>query len=87
VLRRSPVVGGAWAYGGAADAWRKSPLRPWPATLDDSDQCLIAVTPADPVAGAALRRLMSGPGPHATGAALVRPAVHCACGRPGSTPC
>lgn len=39
------------------------------ATLDDSDQCLIAVTPADPAAEAALRRLMTGPGLHAIGAA------------------
>ncbi|MGW7539610.1 helix-turn-helix transcriptional regulator [Streptomyces sp. NPDC054770] len=38
------------------------------ATLDDSDQCLIAVTPADPAAEAALRRLMTGPGLHAIGA-------------------
>ncbi|MER5529439.1 helix-turn-helix transcriptional regulator [Streptomyces sp. NPDC002677] len=38
------------------------------ATLDDSDQCLIAVTPADLAAEAALRRLMTGPGLHAIGA-------------------
>jgi len=37
------------------------------ATLDESDQCLIAVTPADPAAEHALRRLMSGPGLHAVG--------------------
>ncbi|MER7178931.1 helix-turn-helix transcriptional regulator [Streptomyces hyaluromycini] len=38
------------------------------ATLDDSDQCLIAVTPADPAAEDGLRRLMTGPGLHAIGA-------------------
>nr|WP_285554771.1 helix-turn-helix transcriptional regulator [Streptomyces hygroscopicus] len=39
------------------------------ATRDDSDQCLIAVTPADPAAEDGFRRLMSGPGLHAIGAA------------------
>ncbi|MFD3582757.1 helix-turn-helix transcriptional regulator [Streptomyces sp. NPDC058683] len=38
------------------------------ATLDDSDQCLIAVTPADQATEDALRRLMTGPGLHAIGA-------------------
>ncbi|MFD8819056.1 helix-turn-helix transcriptional regulator [Streptomyces sp. NPDC059627] len=38
------------------------------ATLDDSDQYLIAVTPADAAAEDGFRRLMTGPGLHAIGA-------------------
>ncbi|WP_123975432.1 hypothetical protein [Streptomyces sp. Ag109_O5-1] len=38
------------------------------ATPDDSDRCLVAVTPADRATEDALRRLMTGPGLPAVGA-------------------
>ncbi|MEU6375462.1 helix-turn-helix transcriptional regulator [Streptomyces sp. NPDC046909] len=38
------------------------------ATPDDSDQCLVAVTPADQATEDAIHRLMTGPGLHAVGA-------------------